>query len=134
MLFSEVDLLKRGFGGFESISELQLSRCRRIPDDPGVYCVLKAKTTSSTFLVESVGGHFKGKNPTVAVRLLETNWISDASVLYIGKAGGDSNATLRSRIDRYMSFGQGKPVGHRGGRYIWQLRDSQDLSVLEIHF
>ena len=47
-----------------------------------------------------------------------------AEVLYIGK----SNA-LRRRLKEYASFGAGSPIGHWGGRYIWQLSDSDELLV-----
>ena len=49
-------------------------------------------------------------------------------ILYIGKAGGGtSSSTLYKRIKQYLDFGNGKKVGHWGGRYIWQLQDSDDL-------
>jgi len=48
---------------------------------------LRPKTTRPCFLDESIGGHFKGKNPTVAVGTLENKWVDDALVLNIGKAG-----------------------------------------------
>ena len=44
-----------------------------------------------------------------------------------GKAQQGKEATLRSRILQYLKFGQGKPVGHKGGRYIWQLSDAEEL-------
>jgi len=50
--------------------------------------------------------------------------------LYIGKAGGSgSSATLRNRLTAYIRFGAGRPVGHWGGRLIWQLRDASDLQI-----
>jgi excinuclease UvrABC nuclease subunit len=45
-------------------------------------------------------------------------------VLYIGKADA-----LRRRVRQYMAFGAGRPVGHWGGRLIWQLADSDALLV-----
>ena len=35
--------------------------------------------------------------------------------------------TLRKRIGQYIRFGSGEPVGHWGGRYIWQLEDADNL-------
>jgi hypothetical protein len=54
--------------------------------------------------------------------------VDGALVLNIGKAG-PGKATLRSRLKQYIRFGQGEAVGHRGGRYIWQLAHSDDLLV-----
>lgn len=89
--------------------------------------MLRLNPAPPNFLDQSVGGHFKGKEPKVAVHQLERKWIKNAVVLNIGKAGGRGRASLKNRINQYMLFGQGRQVGHWGGRYIWQLRDSQDL-------
>lgn len=82
------------------------------------------------FLEKSVGGFFKGSDPTVPVQELHDNWVDGPIVLNIGKAGGGGgSATLRSRLKQYMDFGAGKPVGHRGGRFIWQLAVADKLQV-----
>lgn len=118
-----------GFDGFASISALTKSSCAKVPDEHGVFLVLRRGTSHPEFLEQSTGGRFKGKNPTVPVSLLEDKWVESAIVLYIGKAGPSKRRTLKKRLDEYMQFGQGVPVGHKGGRYIWQLSDSGDLSV-----
>ena len=75
------------------------------------------------------GGHFKRKDPNVSIDVLKLNWV-DSLVVYIGQAGGGaSNATLNSRLKQYFRFGQGKNAAHYGGRYIWQLENSEDLIV-----
>ena len=52
-----------------------------------------------------------------------------ALVLYVGQTGSNSCGTLRRRINDLISFSAGHPVGHRGGRLLWQLQDAQELQV-----
>jgi len=117
-----------GFSGFKTAGELTRSNLAEVPEAPGVYMVVRDRTTPPAFASRSQGGHFKGKDPTVDLATLQRNWVSGAAVLYIGKAGGgSSSATLRQRLKRYLRFGAGHPVGHWGGRLIWQLRDADSL-------
>lgn len=62
---------------------------------------------------------------------MESEWIEDADVLYLGKAGPGStgNRGLRKRIQEFADFGRGKPVGHWGGRLLWQLAESPSLII-----
>ena len=129
MDFKSIDDIKSaGFVGFKKISSLISNNCKCVPKEKGVYMVLINK--KHDFLKESTGGHFKGKNPTVPVQKLKSNWVENTVVLYIGKAGGiRSKATLNSRLKQYVSFGSGKPVGHWGGRLIWQLSNNNDFII-----
>ncbi len=101
-----------------------------MPKVPGVYLVLRTEKGKPVFLNKSIGGFFKGGDPTVHVQKLHDDWVNGTIVLNIGKAGGEGGqATLRSRLKQYMEFGAGKPIGHRGGRYIWQLAGSDKLQI-----
>jgi hypothetical protein len=125
--FDSIDDIRRsGFEGFVTISDLQASNCCEVPTEPGVYLVLRPNIEPPDFLSDSIGGYFKGKNPTVTVSKLQGKWVEKAIVLNIGKAG-PGTATLRSRLKQYMRFGQGQNAGHQGGRYIWELPNSHDL-------
>ena len=129
--FSSIDGIRGfGFSGFQTVTHLRDTRLKCVPSLPGVYMVLTDQMVKPQFLAASVGGHFKGRDPTVPVSELEANWVPGAIVLNIGKAGGTgSQATLRKRLSQYVRFGAGKPVGHRGGRYIWQLEGSDQLKL-----
>ena len=58
------------------------------------------------------------------IAVLQNNWVDDAIVVYIGKA-----TNLRAKLGQYRRYGLGRPVGHQGGRYIWQLADHAELLV-----
>lgn len=126
--YNSIESIKNsGFLGFIKVSEL-CSDYYLIPSRKGVYIVLYNSRGEPYFLTVGTGGHFKGRNPNVTVQMLKNNWIEKTVVIYIGQAGGGTNsATLRSRIRQYLRFGMGNPVGHYGGRLIWQISDSQNL-------
>jgi hypothetical protein len=126
----EVDDLKAlGFVGFRPITELTLNTAI-IPNIQGVYCVLYSQDDEPDFVEPGCGGHFKGKDPNVSKAVLQQSWVSTSNIIYIGKAGGaGKKASLRSRLSQYFRFGQGKNIGHWGGRFIWQIEHSDQLTI-----
>lgn len=116
------DLQTAGFEGFKSIRDLWKDSSN-LPLFKGVYMVVRRTNAAPGFLERGSGGFFKGKDPNVSLEELNENWVNDTCVVYIGKAGG----MLAKRLRQYLKFGQGKAVGHWGGRYIWQLKDAADL-------
>ena len=121
--FSRAGLAADGFAGFERVSHLH-DGTRSVPSGPGVYVVLAPTAGPGTFLSASPGGRFKGKDPTVPAAVLRRKWHAATPVLYVGKA-----TSLRSRIGQLVRFGTGSPVGHWGGRYLWQVAGSADFLV-----
>jgi hypothetical protein len=128
--FNDIDDLKAsGFAGFKTIRELWADRLC-IPKKVGVYLVLYLDGVSPEYINPGVGGFFKGQNPNVPIDVLEKNQVPNSKVVYIGKAGSiDGKSTLYSRLSQYLSFGQGKNIGHWGGRFIWQLSCHEELVV-----
>lgn len=130
MKFNTLDDIKdAGFSGFKTVMEL-INNNSLIPTVRGVYFVLHTQQKKPGFLPIGTGGFFKEKDPNVSIAELESNWVENTAVIYIGKAGGGkSKATLRSRLNQYLQFGQGAKVGHWGGRLIWQIIDAQELVI-----
>ena len=122
MKFQTIEEVKNsGFEGFVPIEQLRPDKSA-IPSGAGVYLVVRETNTALRFLSEGTGGYFKKKNPNVSIEELQANWVDDSCVLYIGKA-----KSLRNRLKQYIKFGEGQSVGHWGGRYIWQLKDADQL-------
>lgn len=115
-----------GFDGFTTVKSLR-NATSDIPTDPGVYIVVRNSKSAPKFLEVGTGGHFKGEDPNVDIATLEENWVNDSNILYIGKASGQKG--LRQRIGQLLRFGAGKGVGHKGGCYLWQLVDSDNLLI-----
>ncbi len=128
--FNIIESIKQvGFVGFRTIASIQKDYSI-LPKIKGAYLIVKPDSKQPKFLEIGSGGHFKGRNPNVPIDTLHDNWVDESMVVYIGKAGGRTgSATLHSRLKQYFNFGQCKPVGHWGGRFIWQLRDSGSLIV-----
>jgi hypothetical protein len=112
-----------GFRPATTAEALRVS-CATVTVGGGVYVVLSPDTGRPKFLDESSGGHFKGRDPTVSVARLQQEWVDGTRVLYVGNAG-----CLQSRIKQLIGFGYGKPVGHWGGRLLWQLAGRERLLV-----
>lgn len=121
-------LTSSGFSGFVPFAFLPAAG---VPTEAGVYVVFRDPATPPMFVADSPAGRFKRKNPSVPISVLEAAWVSETSVLYIGKAGGSETGRrgLAKRLDEYRRHGVGEPVGHWGGRYIWQLSDHADMLV-----
>lgn len=128
MPINKQTLRDAGFAGFRPLSRLEINR---IPQAPGLFAVLKPDGYEPRFLAKSTAGVFKKKDPSLGEAALAAEWIEDADVLYLGKAGPGSkgNRGLRRQIQEFVDFGKGKPPGHWDGRLIWQLADSQSLVI-----
>jgi hypothetical protein len=122
--FDRSDLEAAGFTGWRTWDELRRSDPREVPSAPAVYVVFRPAAGAPIFLDTNPGGWFKEKDPTVPIEVLAANWVLGTQVVYIGKAD-----VADRRLNQFARFGAGEKIGHWGGRYIWQLLDSDELLV-----
>ena len=130
MDFNSIEnITNEGFSGFVKIKELNHNPIV-IPSIKGVYLVLYLDKVAPEFLIKGTGGYFKGNDPNIEVIGLKNKWVNDTIVVYISKMGSEEvGATLQSRLKQYLKFGQGKAVWYYGGRYIWQIKNSENLVI-----
>ncbi len=117
-------LAEDGFKGFVTVAELREGKLAVVPTEPGAYVVLGESDAQPRFLDVNPGGHFKGEDPSVASERLAAKWVPGAQLLYVGE-GGD----LRGRLADFLAFGRGRPVGHWGGRFIWQVAGAEQFLI-----
>ncbi|MBD5176936.1 MAG: hypothetical protein HDT05_05960 [Bacteroidales bacterium] len=121
---NEIDMYKEdGFEGFIQVAQLR-EATSILPEEAGVYIVIRPSDATPQFLEKGTGGFFKGKDPNVSIERLTENYVAASKTLYIGKA-----TSLRERVRALLRFGAGVAVGHWGGRFLWQLADSDELIV-----
>lgn len=117
--------------GFSEFIRLEGIDLGRVPTPPGVYAVLRKNDHRPSFLARSPAGWFKGADPTAPIAELAARWPDGAHCVYIGKAstGATGRRGLRKRVTELRQFGDGHPVGHSGGRRIWQLTDAASFVI-----
>jgi hypothetical protein len=115
-----------GFGRLDSSGWVEWSNMdgSALPKRGCVYVVVREASEPPTFLDASPAGWFKGRDPSVPIDRLTRQWVQGTPVIYVGKADN-----LRTRLGAYKRHGAGEPVGHWGGRFVWQCRDSEDHLV-----
>lgn len=125
-MFQYDELTEAGFSGFKTVKQMLNGGLSSVTESEGIYMILYLCPSNDMpeFLSVGTGGFFNGKNPNVSIAELQDNWVAGTPVVYIGKA-----TRLKKRLTQYMKFGQGANVGHYGGRYIWQIPNSENLVV-----
>ena len=127
---SRAFLEAEGFAGFFTVGRLHAEGCMGLPNEAGVYALIRESSDPPEFLAKSAGPIYRAQDPTRPIDELEQRWVPGAQVLYFGRARGPGvRSLLRQRVKRYLRFGHGRVVGHWGGRFVWQLRDHAGLRV-----
>jgi hypothetical protein len=118
-------LEEQGFIGFVPIGELRTCPSDTIPDNPGLYAILRLSNGAPAFLDRNPGAPYYGKDSTYSLGELKDNWVDGAQLLFVGH----TTSPLRKRVGAFLRYGAGNSVEHWTGRIVWQLKDADDLVV-----
>lgn len=104
-------------------------RIKELPDTCGIYIIVAPKDKKIEFISSSTAPEtYKGNNLLYgSITLQEKFNNGDKEILYIGKT--TCREGLRKRLGNYIKYGYGHEVTHRGGRALWQIKNSGDLTV-----
>lgn len=118
------------FSKFETIEELYNCKNKNIPNEAGVYVVVKPKDMDLVFINNTTAlNEYNGKNMLYSADILKAKYEkTDKIILYIGKAGGANNR-LKQRIRQLVKYGYKEGSNHRGGRAMWQIENNKKLIV-----
>src|SRR5436190_2859105 len=85
---SRAFLEAEGFEGFFTVGQLYAEGCEGLPDEPGVYAIVRESLDRPEFLTRSVAPVYRHEDPTRPVDELQQRWVPGAQVLYFGRACG----------------------------------------------
>lgn len=102
-----------------------------VPAGAAIYVVLRPDSQPPVFFDTNSGQAVRGRRHSVPISDFDAAWVPDAEVVYIGKAdrGASGDRVLSKRLDEYRRYGADLGGNHNGGRYLSQLRNSEDLLV-----
>ena len=110
-----------------TVEELHENGYKDIPTMGGVY-IVKAPENFSVEITNNTTAikNHEGKNLLYNKEFLEEKYskVIDKSILYYGKA-----TNLRNRISALVKYGYNECKNHRGGKALWQLKNSSKLII-----
>lgn len=97
-----------------------------IPDSPGVYKVIVPEQFGTIDSKDFEQPTFAGGEEPLDLDAVRKKYdgVKGTSVLYIGKA-----SNLRRRIRQFINYGNGNAKNHRGGRFIFAIKDWGNLEL-----
>lgn len=97
----------------------------------GVYLIVYEGKETPQFIIPGCGPEkYRDREVNTIKDKLEENWIClgfNRNIVYIGES--ESKGGVGARVKEHMKFGNGEEANAYGGRYIWQIKDHDNLLV-----
>ncbi len=98
---------------------------KQVIDKPGIYRIFWKDGEMPEFRTDICGGT---RNDPVSEEKLKNKWIKGKNLIYIGQ----TKRTLRKRIYELVGYGMNLTNNHRGGRYMWQIKNIWEHATIEL--